>query len=100
MSNESKPQKGQYWTNNTTGELVEIVDVTSDSVQVRHPMGILEWCSLSTVLSVYSNTMSPVVSITKKAVSKNKVALPMEVFNDQPVNPEKAWKELKRACSN
>jgi hypothetical protein len=64
MSNESKPQKGQYWTNNTTGEVVEIVDVTSDSVQVRHSMGILEWCSLSTVLSVYSNTMSPVVSGT------------------------------------
>jgi len=29
---------------------------------------------------------------------EKKPKLPLEVFNDKPVDPEKAWKELVRAC--
>lgn len=29
---------------------------------------------------------------------KDRPELPLEVFNDKPVDPEKAWKELVRAC--
>lgn len=27
------------------------------------------------------------------------IELPLEVFNDKPVNPKKAWDELKRICN-
>ena len=29
---------------------------------------------------------------------EKKPKLPLEVFNDKPVDPEKAWKELMRSC--
>jgi hypothetical protein len=29
---------------------------------------------------------------------KDRPELPLEVFNDKPVDPEKVWKELVRAC--
>jgi len=101
MSNESKPVKGEHWVGNISGVSVEIADITSDFIRIRYPSGILALLSPSRLLYLYTKIDGTVTSTTtKKAVSKNKVALPLEVFNDQPVDPKKAWKELKRACSN
>ena len=39
-----------------------------------------------------------VIELPSKKVAPKGVKLPLEVFNDKPIDSKKAWEELKRSC--
>lgn len=108
MTTDSNPQVGELWAHRITGRKVKIESSSDDVVRYTHQNGIsaqltidnmFRWYIKETPRVTRNSESNVTITPTKNATKGKKVDLPLEVFNDKPVDAKKAWEELQRICN-